>query len=227
MKVHVVQKVMRANDEHAETVRKRLREAGVIAVNIMSAPGSGKTSLIEAALAHRPGESAIGVIEGDPETSLDAERIAPFGVPVVQIQTSGGCHLEAHLILRALDNFDLPKIRLLIIENVGNLVCPVEFDLGETYRVAVVSVPEGHDKPMKYPNLFRRADAVVLNKIDLIPYVNFDKARFEDSLEKLNPNLSHFETSCTSHAGVNQWAEWLRSLEFLGEGRSQAAVRHA
>ncbi|HRI88843.1 MAG TPA: hydrogenase nickel incorporation protein HypB, partial [Candidatus Hydrogenedentes bacterium] len=168
MHVEVVQKVMKLNDEIAEGVRARLRAANVRAVNLISAPGSGKTSLIEAALGALRGHVRVGVLEGDPDTTLDAERIAKHGVPVVQIQTAGGCHLEANLVSRALDRLPLDAIDLLIIENVGNLVCPVEFDIGETSRVAIVSTAEGHDKPAKYPKLFRTTDTVVLNKIDLL-----------------------------------------------------------
>jgi hydrogenase nickel incorporation protein HypB len=152
------------------------------------------------------------VVEGDPDTTLDAERVAAFGVPVVQIQTSGGCHLESHLVNRAIDRLPLDELDLLLIENVGNLVCPVEFDLGESERVAVVSTPEGHDKPAKYPKLFRSAGTVVLNKIDLLPYVDFDETVFEASVRKLNPNARILRVSCKTGEGIEAWTEWLRGL---------------
>jgi hydrogenase nickel incorporation protein HypB len=151
-------------------------------------------------------------LEGDPDTTLDADRIAKYDVPVSQIQTAGGCHLEANLVAQAVDNFNLDALDILLIENVGNLVCPVEFDLGECHRVAVVSTPEGSDKPAKYPKLFRTADLVVLNKIDLTPYVQFDKNRFQDYLDKLKPGVPLLETSCTTSEGITPWSHWLQGL---------------
>lgn len=210
MEIHVVQKVMKVNDEFAAANRARFEAAGVVVLNLISAPGSGKTTLIERAI-EALGESVrIGVLEGDPDTTLDAERIARHGVPVTQIQTAGGCHLEAHLVRRALDNFDLDGLDLLFIENVGNLVCPVEFDLGESGRVAVVSTPEGHDKPAKYPKLFRTADVVVLNKTDLAPHVDFDRARFDGYIAGLNPEVEVISASCRDGAGLERWFAWLR-----------------
>jgi hydrogenase nickel incorporation protein HypB len=210
MEIHVVQKVMKLNDEIAARVRTRLGQAGVMAVNLISAPGSGKTALIEAALKEIGRSLRIGVIEGDPETTLDAERVARFEVPVVQIQTAGGCHLDAHLVERALDNLPLDNLDLLLVENVGNLVCPVEFDLGESRRVAVVSVPEGQDKPAKYPKLFRMAHLVVLNKLDLAPHVEFDLERFNAYVRALNPDAPIVQTSCRTGAGIGAWCDWLR-----------------
>lgn len=209
MEIEVIQKVMKVNDEIAAGIRARLRDAGVAAVNLISAPGSGKTSLIEAALRVLAGRTRIGVLEGDPDTTLDAERIAKYGVPVVQIQTSGGCHLEAHLVNRALDRFPLEDIDLLVIENVGNLVCPVDFDLGESERAAIVSTAEGHDKPAKYPKLFRTTDTVVLNKIDLLPYVDFDEAKFTEYVLTINPRARVLRTSCRSGDGIDAWTDWL------------------
>lgn len=212
MQIDVVQKVMKANDDIALSVRERLQAAGVVALNVMSAPGSGKTSLIEATLRAIQGELCVGVIEGDPDTALDAERIAECGAPVVQIQTAGGCHLEANLVMKALDRLPLTELDVLFIENVGNLVCPVEFDLGERTRVAMVSAPEGHDKPAKYPKLFRTADVVLLNKIDLLPYVTFDPVQFEHYVKKLNPDVTILRTSCTTNEGVDEWLGWLRNV---------------
>jgi len=218
MEIKVVEKVMKVNDELAEGVRAKLSKAGVVGLNFISAPGSGKTTLIETALRRLDGSPRIGVIEGDPDTTLDAERIAACGAPVTQVNTAGGCHLEANLVDRALANFDLNQLDLLIIENVGNLVCPVSFDLGESLRVAVVSTTEGHDKPAKYPKLFRTASVVVLNKIDLLPHVNFDRAAFLDSVERLQPGVAVIEVSCTAGDGVDAWCDWLRRAAAGGRG---------
>lgn len=211
MEINVIQKVQKVNDELAAVVRERLAAANVTACNMISAPGSGKTSLIEAFISSDSHGQKVGVIEGDPDTALDAERIQRLGAPVVQIMTSGGCHLESNLVLRALDQLPLSELDLLIIENVGNLVCPVEFDLGEGRRVAVVSVPEGHDKPAKYPKLFRMADVIILNKVDLLPHCAFDMDVFTGYLNKLNPNAPLIRASCTTGEGVDVWCEWLCS----------------
>jgi hydrogenase nickel incorporation protein HypB len=210
MEIRVVHKVLKANDEFAHMVRQRLQAAGVLALNIMSAPGSGKTSLIEATIRSLRDHVRIGVIEGDPATTRDAERIARLDVPVVQINTDGGCHLDANLVYRTLDAFDLAQLDMLFIENVGNLVCPVEFDLGETNRVAVVSVPEGDDKLAKYPKLFHMSDVVLLNKIDLLPYVDFDESKLRHDLARLNPDLPFIKISCRSGEGLAQWNTWLQ-----------------
>ncbi len=211
MKVNVVENVLQVNDELAAKVRDTLARAGVRSINMISAPGSGKTTLIERAIEALGRELRLGVIEGDPDTNLDAERIAALETPVVQVNTAGGCHLEANLVLRGLESFDLKALDLIIIENVGNLVCPVSFDLGEDLRVAVVSVTEGHDKPAKYPALFRKADVVVLNKIDLLPHVDFDEAFFNDSIRKLNADVPVVRLSCRSGEGLDAWKAWLRT----------------
>lgn len=213
MEVRVVHKVLKANEEFAQMVRERLGEAGVVALNLIGAPGSGKTSLIEAALRGLKERLRLGVIEGDPETTRDAERIAHLQAPVVQINTAGGCHLDAHLVYRALEALPLASLDLLLIENVGNLVCPVEFDLGESGRVAVVSVPEGHDKPAKYPKLFRTAQVVVLNKVDLMPFVDFDEGQFRSDLARLlNPGVPLLKVSCRTGEGVGEWVRWLQEV---------------
>jgi len=217
MEINVVQKVMKVNDDLAQGVRERLTAARIACLNFMSAPGSGKTTLIEVALRALDGKPAIGVIEGDPDTTLDAERIAACGAPVVQVNTAGGCHLEANLVSHALDRFDLDRLDILIIENVGNLVCPVDFDLGENRRVAVVSTTEGHDKPAKYPKLFRTADLVVLNKIDLLPHVDFDAVFFRDTVQKLKPGVEILEVSCRNGEGVDAWASWIRGAAAAGD----------
>ncbi|MGQ9880749.1 MAG: hydrogenase nickel incorporation protein HypB [Armatimonadota bacterium] len=218
MEIKVVRRIMEANEQHAEVVRGRLREAGVLALNLISAPGSGKTSLIESAIRELKGEVGIGVIEGDPDTTRDAERIARLDVPVVQINTEGGCHLEATMVLRALDEIDLHGLDLLFIENVGNLVCPVVFDLGETLRVAVVSTAEGHDKPAKYPALFRSAQVTVLNKVDLIPYLDFNEGQFNADVRRLKPGMPILRVSCRTGEGIAEWVRWLRLVRHRGKG---------
>ncbi len=210
MEIKIVKRIMEANERHAEVVRQRLREAGVVAVNLISAPGSGKTSLIECAIRELRHELPIGVIEGDPDTTRDAERVARLDIPVVQVNTEGGCHLDATMVLRALDELPLDSIRLLFIENVGNLVCPVVYDLGESLRVAVVSTAEGHDKPAKYPALFRTANVTVLNKVDLIPHLDFNEAQFTSDVRRLNPEMPILRVSCRTGEGVSEWAGWLK-----------------
>ncbi|RMH69888.1 MAG: hydrogenase accessory protein HypB [Gemmatimonadetes bacterium] len=212
MEVQVVHKVLKANDDLAAMVRAKFEEYGIVGLNLISAPGSGKTSLIETTLSHLKAEFRFGVIEGDPDTTRDAERVAKFGVPVTQINTAGGCHLEANLVWRTLDNFNLHNLQIIIIENVGNLVCPVGFDLGETKRIAVVSVPEGHDKPIKYPKLFRTADLTILNKIDLLPYIDFDEAQFTADIKALNPDMRIIRMSCRTGEGVEEWLAWIKGL---------------
>jgi len=209
MKVDVVQKVLKANDDIAKLVRSRFDEHGISCINMISAPGSGKTSLIESALKYGLPDVRMGVIEGDPETTRDAERIAKYDIPVVQINTAGGCHLESQLVLQALDKLPLENIDLLIIENVGNLVCPVGFDLGEKSRVAVVSVTEGQDKPFKYPKLFQTANLVILNKVDLLPYVPFDVDEFTQGVQGIQPGVPILHVSCTRGDGISDWVNWL------------------
>ena len=218
MEIKVVEKVMKVNDDLAQRSGYVCARPGWRVVNMMSAPGSGKTSLIEAALKNPSEVPGIGVIEGDPDTTLDAERIAACGVPVVQVNTAGGCHLEANLVDHALDQFDLAALDLLLIENVGNLVCPVGFDLGEDRRVAVVSTTEGHDKPAKYPKLFREAHLVVLNKLDLLPHVDFDVRVFLDSVERLQPGARVLQVSCRTGEGIEAWCGWLRDAASASQG---------
>lgn len=217
MEVKIVESVMRVNDELAHQVRERLDTLGLMAVNFISGPGAGKTTLIEKTLSLGDKVPKIAVIEGDPDTSLDAERIAKYNVPVVQINTRGGCHLEANLILKALDSLEsehgtLAAMQLIFIENVGNLVCPVSFDVGEKHRVALVSTTEGHDKPAKYPKLFRTADIVLLNKIDLLPYVDFDCTQFEKYVHDINPNVPVLHLSCKTGEGLESWLKWVWAL---------------
>jgi hydrogenase nickel incorporation protein HypB len=212
MKVKVVTRILEANDRIADENRKRFQDAGVYVVNLMGAPGAGKTTLLERTIQALKPHCRIGVIEGDIVGSDDAERIGALGVPVVQINTGGACHLDANMISEVLSEFPLKELDLLIIENVGNLVCPAEFKVGENMKMMVLSVAEGHDKPLKYPLMFRESSALVLNKIDLLPYMNTDMNKVRNDSLALNPKLKIFEVSCTSGAGIEAWAQWLNGL---------------
>ncbi len=203
-------KVLEKNDEVAQQNRALFQERGIFVLNLVSSPGSGKTSILERTIEHLAGSVRIGVIEGDVQTDLDAQRIARFNIPVVQLVTNGSCHLDAKLVQDALQHFDLNSIELLIIENVGNLVCPANYDLGEALKVVVVSVTEGDDKPLKYPAMFRNASILIINKIDLLPYVNCSIELLRSNALKINPQLEIFETSCTTNAGIPEWCAWIR-----------------
>src|SRR5512145_2199027 len=210
MKVKVVSRILEANDRIAEENRKKFKEAGVIVANLMGAPGAGKTTLLEKTIKALKPHLRIGVIEGDIVGSDDAERIGALGIPVVQINTGGACHLDANMINSVLDDLPLRDLDMVIIENVGNLVCPAEFKVGEDIKMMVLSIAEGHDKPLKYPLMFQESSALVLNKVDLLPHmmnVNMDKIR-NDS-RALNPKLQVFEVSCATGQGVETWAQWL------------------
>jgi len=212
MKVKVVTRILEANDRIAAENRKRFQDAGVYVVNLMGAPGAGKTTLLERTIQALKPLLKIGVIEGDIVGSDDAERIGALDVPVVQINTGGACHLDANMINEVLGELPLRELDMLIIENVGNLVCPAEFRVGEDIKMMVLSVAEGHDKPLKYPLMFRESSALVLNKIDLLPYVNTDMNKVRNDSLALNPNLSIFEVSCATGAGIDAWATWLHGL---------------
>lgn len=204
------QQILAKNAALAQHNRDWLAGRGVFAINLMSSPGSGKTTLLERTIRELRGEIEIGVIEGDQETPLDAERIRAAGRPVVQINTGAGCHLDASMVHDALHAMNAAPGSLLFIENVGNLVCPALFDLGETQRVVLASVTEGADKPLKYPHMFRAADLVVVNKIDLLPYVDFDLARFGSFLRQINPTVPILTVAATSGDGLDGWFHWLR-----------------
>ncbi|MCS6816742.1 MAG: hydrogenase nickel incorporation protein HypB [Blastocatellia bacterium] len=210
--ITIERKILEKNDEIARQNRARLAEHGILALNMVSSPGSGKTSLIERTLEHLNGKLRIAVIEGDVHTSLDAERIARYRVPVVQIVTQGGCHLDAHLVAEAMAKLDLAHLDLLIIENVGNLVCPANYDLGEAMKVVIISTTEGDDKPLKYPAMFRQAEVLVINKIDLLPYLNCRLDALKQHALQINPALKVFETSCTTGAGIPDWCAWLEAM---------------
>ncbi|MDH7479961.1 MAG: hydrogenase nickel incorporation protein HypB [Syntrophomonadaceae bacterium] len=209
MKVKLVSNILDANTAIAEELKKRFRQQGVKVLNLMSAPGAGKTTILERTIEHLKGRVSLAVIEGDLCTTLDAERIAAQGVPVVQINTEGACHLDANMIARALDDLPLEGLELLIVENVGNLVCPAEFDLGEDYKVMVISVTEGNDKPSKYPLMFHESQVILVNKLDLLPYTDFDLERLRQDLAELNPRARVFPVSARTGEGMAAWAEWL------------------
>ena len=212
MKVKVVTRILEANDRIAEENRKRFRKSGVYVVNLMGAPGAGKTTLLERTIQALNPHMKIGVIEGDIVGSDDAERIGALDVPVVQINTGGACHLDANMISEVMDELPLDELDMLIIENVGNLVCPAEFKVGEDMKMMVLSIAEGHDKPLKYPLMFRESSALVLNKMDLLPYMNTDMNKVRNDSLALNPKLRIFEVSCATGAGIDQWTQWLRGL---------------
>jgi hydrogenase nickel incorporation protein HypB len=208
--ITIERKVLEKNDELAGRNRVLFAEYGTFVINLVSSPGSGKTSLLERTLEHLKGQLNVAVVEGDVQTDLDAQRVAKFEVPVVQIVTNGGCHLEAKLVSDALQHLPLDNVQLLIIENVGNLVCPSNYDLGEAMKVVIASTTEGDDKPLKYPGMFRNASVLIINKIDLIPYLNCNVATLRSNALKINPSLKVFETSCTSGQGIAGWSHWLK-----------------
>jgi hydrogenase nickel incorporation protein HypB len=209
--IPVVEKILSANDRLAQENRARIDSAGVFSINIMASPGAGKTSLIEQTVRALQGKLRIGMINGDIATSLDADRAAAAGAKAVQINTGGDCHLDAIMLQEALPRMDLSAIDLLIVENVGNLICPASFMLGTHKNVLVASIPEGDDKPYKYPGMYRGADAVVINKIDLLPYVSFRMDYFQKGIEVLNPGVVQFQLSCRTGEGLDAWQNWLVS----------------
>ena len=204
-------KVLEKNDVIARSIRLRLAEKNIYAVNLVSSPGSGKTSLVERTIHHLKNKIKIAVIEGDVQTDLDAQRVHALGVSVVQIVTNGACHLEAGLVRDAFDQLDISDIQMLIIENVGNLVCPAGYDLGEATKIVVLSTTEGDDKPLKYPAMFRNASVLVINKIDLVPYLPCNVETMKANARSINSDLKIFETSCTTDKGIPEWCNWLES----------------
>ena len=203
------QRILRRNSEVAEENRRRFDARGVFVVSLASSPGSGKTSLLERILAVLREELSVGVVEGDVQTDRDAQRIEAIGVPVVQVVTNGTCHLDAQMVQGAVEHLDLARVEILFIENVGNLVCPASYDLGEHLRVVLSSTAEGEDKPLKYPAMFRRSNALVLNKIDLLPYVPYNVAEARTLALRVNPSLEIFETSCTTGLGIPEFCQWI------------------
>ena len=209
--IKVITNILKTNDEITAKNKSLLEEKGIYVINLMSSPGSGKTSLLELVIAKLKNDIDIAVIEGDIYTTKDAERIEAQGVPVVQINTGGACHLDGEMIKGALNELDIDKIDLLVIENVGNLVCPAEFEIGEDIKICVLSTTEGNDKPLKYPLMFEKSGAVILNKIDLIEYTNFDKTEFYKDIKSLNANAVTFETSCVKNQGIDEVCSWIMS----------------
>ncbi len=209
MEIKIMKNILDRNQDKADEVRKLLREKNVVMVNLISSPGAGKTTLLERICENLGNKMKIGIIEGDITTDRDGQRLKKYNIPIVVINTEGGCHLDSHSISKVLDLFDLNALDVLFVENVGNLICPAHFDLGESFKVAMVSTAEGDDKPEKYPMLFREAKAVLLNKTDLIPYTNFNLSNFKKDLIKINAQIPLFEISCTSGDGLREWFEWL------------------
>ena len=209
MRIDMKQPVLQKNDSIAAELRRRFAEHHVFVLDLLASPGSGKTSTILATIEALRDEFNIAVIEGDIASNVDARRIKAQGIAAVQINTGGACHLESAMVKRAIDVLDLERLDLIIIENVGNLVCPTDFDLGENAKVMILSVPEGDDKPLKYPGVFQVAEAVILNKVDTMSVFNFDEQAFRDAVQQLNPGVPIFPIAATKHDGVEAWATWL------------------
>ena len=207
--ITIKEDILGANDEKAQQNQNEFDKHNILAVNVMSSPGAGKTSLILNTIKGMRNNARIAVIEGDVASSVDAEKVNEQGIPVVQINTAGGCHLDANMMKSAMNNLPLNDIDLLFIENVGNLICPAEFALGEHKRVIIASLPEGDDKPHKYPLMFTEADVVLLNKADLLPYLDFDIDAFQRAVTGLNPDVRILQISCKTGEGLQDWFSWL------------------
>ena len=215
MEAKVLTNLMAANDDFAAQIRVYLNAHHVPMLNLIGGPGCGKTTLLEETILGIGEDVRLAVIEGDIATPRDAERIAQAGAESIQINTNGSCHLDANLVLRALEALDLARADLVVVENVGNLVCPAEFDIGEQAKVGMLSVTEGDDKVLKYPLLFREAKVVILNKVDLLPYVRFDKTRFYQDLAQINGTAHVFEISATTGEGMDVWFDWIRKCTHI------------
>jgi hydrogenase nickel incorporation protein HypB len=211
LRITVVKNILEANERIAEENRKLFQEKHVTVINLMSSPGAGKTSLLERTIDTLGNRIRIGVVEGDIESTQDAERISKKGVQVVQINTGGACHLDGNMVRDALPAFDLSKLDLLVVENVGNLVCPAEFNMGEDHKVMILSVAEGDDKPAKYPLMFHESSVLLINKVDLLPYVDCSVERIKEVSLGIHPKLEIFEISCKTGEGIDRWSEWLLS----------------
>jgi hydrogenase nickel incorporation protein HypB len=214
--ITIERKVLEKNEQLAQRNRETFREHGILALNFVSSPGAGKTTILEKTFQELRGSMQIAVIEGDVQTDFDAQRVAKYGVPVVQIVTLGGCHLDAKLVQDAVVKLDLKGLDLLFIENVGNLVCPANYDLGEALKVVVLSTTEGDDKPLKYPGMFLNSSVLIINKTDLIPYVRCDLNVLKSNALQINPALRVFEVSCFTGAGIPAWCDWLRKKDPSG-----------
>jgi len=220
MKIVAAKKILKANDQLAATNRRFFHQVGVFVVNILGSPGGGKTSLIESLAATLNGKGPLAVIEGDLAGTVDADRLSARGLPVVQITTEGACHLDANMVAAAVDGLPLSRGGWLFIENVGNLVCPAGFDLGEDLRIVILSVPEGDDKVIKYPTIFQSTQAVVISKIDLLPYFEFQPRRVRETLCRLNPDAAVFEVSAKTGQGMGELAEWLVARRTAAESKA-------
>jgi hydrogenase nickel incorporation protein HypB len=209
MEIKVVKNILEANEVIAAQNRALFAEKGIYVLNLMGSPGAGKTTLLEQTIEHLKNKLKIGVIEGDIETSRDAERIATHAIPAVQINTGGACHLDGNMVRGGLGELDLDQINLLIVENVGNLVCPAEFQIGENDKAMIISVTEGDDKPLKYPLMFQVSSVLLLNKIDLLPYIDFRMERFQSDALKVNPRLKIIPLSCKTGEGLSEWYNWI------------------
>lgn len=210
MKISVVKNIMEANERLAEENRRRFYERGLLVINLMSSPGAGKTSLLERTILALKNDLRLGVIEGDIQSTYDAERIEKTGAQVVQINTGGACHLDSNMIQEALKNMALNNLDLLFIENVGNLVCPAEFNLGEDFKAMILSVTEGDDKPLKYPLMFRESRVLLINKIDLLPFCDCNVELIERRARQINPHIIIFHLSCKTGEGLGEWTTWLK-----------------
>lgn len=210
MEINVNRPVMETNDMISDELKEMFAEKNILVLNLISSPGAGKTTVLERTLSDLRNEFRMGVIEGDLKTDNDARRVAATGAAAYQINTDGGCHLDGRMVRDALAHFNLDELDILFIENVGNLVCPVEFPCGEDHKIAILSVPEGDDKPEKYPLLFNLSTVMLLNKIDLLPYVDFDTARAEKFARALNAEIEIFHISCRDGTGLAAWYDWLR-----------------
>jgi hydrogenase nickel incorporation protein HypB len=208
-RVAIERKVLSENDRIAQALREQFARCGTLVLNCISSPGSGKTSLLERTLEGFSAETRVAVVTGDIQTDNDARRLARFGFPVRQITTAGACHLDARMVEKSLQGWDLSRLRLLLIENVGNLVCPTSYDLGEESKIVILSVTEGDDKPLKYPGAFAKSRLMVLNKIDLLPYVPFDMEAARRNARSIHPDIEIIETSCTAGNGLDSWRQWI------------------
>lgn len=215
-KITIAENILASNDTAAEATHQRLAAHSIRALNLMSSPGAGKTTLLERTIARLRDQLRIGVVEGDIETTADAERIERAGAATVQINTRGACHLEAHMVSAALEQLDLSALDLLVIENIGNLVCPSAWNLGEDARVVLASTTEGDDKPAKYPQMFAVAEVLVVNKLDLLPYVDYDVTKVRRHALAVNPHLRIFELSCRTSEGLDAWCDWLTTFAYSG-----------
>ncbi len=216
--VQIEQDILARNDGYAHANRARLAAAGALALNLVSSPGSGKTTLLTATLVRLRARCPLAVIEGDQQTANDAERVRATGVPAIQINTGKGCHLDAHMVGHAMDALPLARGGVLFIENVGNLVCPAGFDLGEAHKVVVLSVTEGEDKPLKYPDMFAAADLMLLNKVDLLPYLEFDVGACIAYARRVNPSIDVLEVSALRGAGMDDWIGWIEQARVRAAG---------